>query len=79
MRGTARSYRGDKPMKVIALSCLRYVGYTLIGLSVVLFALVATGSVELPPVLVANESGVHSVARVAVIGCLCAAIGTGNV
>jgi len=47
----------------------------LIGTAIVVIAL-AGGLFELPQNLFAGESTVHSVARVAIIGCLLAALGS---
>ena len=47
----------------------------LIGTLVLVFSMVS-GLVNLPEKLIAGESTVHSIARVAIIGCLLAAVGT---
>jgi len=58
------------------LSTLHYFGVALIAFSIVLFAGFATGVVEFPEKMFPAESTVHSIARVGVIGCICAAIGS---
>jgi hypothetical protein len=47
----------------------------LIG-AVVLAMLMASGLMQLPEKLIAGESTVHTVARLAVVGCLLAAVGS---
>ncbi|MBT8422757.1 MAG: hypothetical protein HKN56_10750 [Gammaproteobacteria bacterium] len=66
-------------MKATLFAGLRYLGFALIGLSVVLLAGLSTGQVQMPAALLATESAVHSVARIAVVGCLCAAIGSSRI
>ena len=51
-------------------------GITLLILTVLLVFFAVSGLVHLPEKLFAGESTVHSVARVAIVGCLLAAIGT---
>lgn len=51
-------------------------GITLLILSVLMAMVAFSGLVHLPEKLFAGESTVHSVARVAITGCLLAAIGT---
>ena len=58
------------------LSTLHYLGIALIAFSVVLFGGFLTGVVDIPDELAAAESPVHSIARVAVVGCICAAVGS---
>lgn len=51
-------------------------GVLLIIATVLLFGAAITGLMHLPEKLFAGESAEHSIARVAIIGCLLAAIGT---
>lgn len=50
-------------------------GIVLLIASVVLMVTAMTGLVPLPDPLIAGESTVHSIARIAIIGCLLAAVG----
>ena len=47
----------------------------LIGTAIVAIAAVG-GFIQLPEILIAGESTVHSIARFAIVGCLLAAIGS---
>lgn len=47
----------------------------LVGTAILVLTLV-TGLFQLPEKLIAGESTVHSVARVAIVGCLLAALGS---
>jgi hypothetical protein len=51
-------------------------GIFLLASSVVLLILIVAGIMQVPEKLFAGESSVHTVARLAVIGCLLAAVGT---
>ena len=51
-------------------------GICLLVSSVVLVMLMVSGLMHLPEKLLAGESTVHTVARLAVVGCLLAAVGT---
>ena len=59
-------------LKRISLS----LGIGLLALSVVLGIAALTGVIDLPQNLIAGESTVHSIARVAIVGCLLSALGT---
>ena len=51
-------------------------GVLLIIIPALLFVAAVTGVLQLPEILIAGESPEHSVARIAIVGCLLAAIGT---
>ena len=55
---------------------LLVVGVLLLITTVLLFVATLMGLVRLPEQLIAGESTEHSVARVAILGCLMAAVGT---
>ncbi|MGI9290890.1 MAG: hypothetical protein ACR2QG_06400 [Gammaproteobacteria bacterium] len=55
---------------LLILGVLLIVGTLLLAFTMV------SGLVNLPEKLIAGESTVHSVARIAIIGCLLAAVGT---
>jgi len=51
-------------------------GVVLIVGTLVLLTTMVSGLINLPEKLIAGESTVHSIARMAIVGCLLAAIGT---
>ena len=51
-------------------------GVALLAVSVALFLLMLTGIVNLPPEILPGESTIHTVARIPIVGCLLAAIGS---
>lgn len=63
-------------MRELFLSIIYYTGIGLLITAAVLATGTAVGWVELPDRLFAAETTVHSLARLAVVGCLCAAIGS---
>ena len=51
-------------------------GMALLGLSFAMMALMLTGVFDLSEEFITGESTIHSVARVAITGCLLAAVGS---
>ncbi len=52
------------------------IGVTLLAASLLLAAGIVMDFVQLPSALINGESTIHSVARLAIVGCLLAAIGS---
>ena len=52
------------------------VGVVLLGIAAFIFALMLVGVVDLPTEVIKGESSIHSVARIAIVGCLLAAVGS---
>jgi hypothetical protein len=79
MRGMAKRFLGD-PMQEIVMkrtkSVLLIVGVVFLVSAALLMISMVIGFTEMPANLIAGESTVHSVARVAIVGCLLAAIGS---
>ena len=53
-------------------------GLALLGSACVIFVGDVAGVIELPEQILRGETTIHSVVRVAVLGCVLAAIGCGN-
>ena len=79
MRGMAKRSPGD-PMQELVMkrtkSVLLIVGVVFLVSAALLFISMLLGFTDLPSNVIAGESTVHSVARVAIVGCLLAAIGS---
>ena len=78
MPGTVSEYRGKPMMKTLLLSGMRFTGIFLIITATVMLAAYLAGLLNLPAQLFAAESTVHSITRLAVIGCIFAAIGSSD-
>ena len=52
------------------------IGVGLLIIAAVLLLTMQTGIIDMPEYLLPGESPIHSIARVAIIGCLLAAVGT---
>ena len=55
---------------------LYYSGLSLLGLASIALLASLSGFISLPETLIGGETTLHSIARVAVIGCVLAAIGS---
>ena len=79
MRGTAKRYPGD-PMQELVMkrtkSALLIVGVVCLVAAALLFVSMLAGFTDMPTNVIAGESTVHSIARIAIVGCLLAAIGS---
>ena len=57
-------------------AALLYLGLLLIAAAIILGAGFFSGLIQLPENIISGEATVHTIARLAVIGCLCAAVGS---
>jgi hypothetical protein len=66
------SARAIRQIKSAAL----WLGIALLGVAALVFIAMLAGVVTAPQQFFAGESTVHSIARVAIVGCLLAAVGS---
>lgn len=57
-------------------SCFFYAGVLLIALSALILITTLSGLLDLPETILGGEHTLHSIARLAVVGCALAAIGS---